>query len=71
MGQDPSMAGGLPPEDPAMDMTPPDEMNPEPVGDEFAGAEGPSSNREVRESREQTRARKLAEAHSIISKLAR
>ena len=71
MGQDPSMAGGLPPEDPAMDMTPPDEMNPEPAGDEFAGAEGPSSNREVCESKEQTRARKLAEAHSIISKLAR
>ena len=74
MGQEPDMGGDMdsemPPED-GMDMSEPDEMNPEPAGDEFAGAEGPSSNREVRESREQRRARKLAEAHSIISRLAK
>lgn len=72
MGQEPDMGmdSEMPPED-GMDMTEPDDMNPEPAGDEFAGAEGPSSNREVRESREQTRARKLAESHSIMSKLAR
>jgi YD repeat-containing protein len=72
MGQEPDMGmdSEMPPED-GMDMSEPDDMNPEPAGDEFAGAEGPSSNREVRESREQTRARKLAESHSIMSKLAR
>ena len=72
MGQEPEMGmdSEMPPED-GMDMSEPDDMNPEPAGDEFAGAEGPSSNREVRESREQTRARKLAESHSIMSKLAR
>ena len=68
MGGD--MDSEMPPEY-GMDMSETDEMNPEPAGDEFAGAEGPSSNREVRESREQRRARKLAEAHSIISRLAK
>jgi hypothetical protein len=72
MGQEPDMGmdSEMPPED-GMDMSEPDDMNPEPAGDEFAGAEGPSSNREVRESREQGRARRLAEQHSIMSKLAR
>jgi len=72
MGQEPDMGmdSEMPPED-GMDTAEPDEMNPEPAGDEFAGAEGPSSNREVRESREERRARILAEQHSIISKLAR
>jgi hypothetical protein len=72
MGQEPDMGmdSEMPPED-GMDMSEPDDMNPEPAGDEFAGAEGPSSNREVRESREQSRARRLAEQHSIMSKLAR
>lgn len=76
MGQEPGMDAGMdagmePAMEPGMDAAAPDEMNPEIGGDEFAGAEGPSSNRAVRESREQSRARRLAEAHSIISKLAR
>jgi hypothetical protein len=72
MGQEPDagMDSEMPPED-GMDMSEPDDMNPEPAGDEFAGAEGPSSNREVRESRSQRVARRLAEEHSIMSKLAR
>jgi len=72
MGQEPDagMDSEMPPED-GMDMSEPDNMNPEPAGDEFAGAEGPSSNREVRESRAQRVARRLAEEHSIMSKLAR
>ena len=72
MGQEPDMGmdSEMPPED-GMDTVEPDDMNPEPAGDEFAGAEGPSSNREVRESREARFARRLAEEHSIMSKLAR
>jgi hypothetical protein len=72
MGQEPDMGmdSEMPPED-GMDMSEPDDMNPEPAGDEFAGAEGPSSNREVRESREDRFSRRLAEEHSIMSKLAR
>jgi hypothetical protein len=51
-------------------------MNPEPAGDEFGAADaaagGPeAAGRAMRESKEQRRARKLAESHSIISKLAR
>ena len=62
-----------------MDIAAPDDMNPEPgadLGDEFgasdAAAGGPeTSGREMRESKEQRRARKLAESHSIIAKLAK
>jgi len=60
--------------DAGLDATAPDELNPEAgadLGDEFAAADASSSNREIRESREEHRARKLAESHSIISKLAR
>jgi hypothetical protein len=58
-----------------MDMTAPDDLNPEAgadLGDEFgasdAAAGAGSTGREMRESRF---SRKLAESHSIISKLAR
>ena len=71
MGMEPE----LPPE-PGMDAAAPDMMNPEPAGDEFGAADaaagGPeAAGRAMRESKEQRRARKLAESHSIISKLAR
>ena len=59
--------------DAGMDMAPPDEMNPMPAGgDEFgasdaaAGAGAPG-----REMRESKFARKLAESHSILAKLAK
>lgn len=67
MGMEPAMG----PEEPGMEPAEPDTMNAAPEGDEFGAAEGPGTSREVRESGEQKRARKLAEAHSIISKLAR
>jgi hypothetical protein len=55
-----------------MDMSAPDEMNPEPAGDEFAGADAAAGDgtagRAVRESKF---SRKLAESHSIMSKLAK
>ena len=65
MGMEPGM-------DPSMDTAPPDAMNPEMGGDEFgasdAAAGGPeASGREMRESKF---ARRLAESHSIMSKLA-
>jgi hypothetical protein len=61
--------------EPGMDATEPDMMNPEPAGDEFAGADAAAGGAEVtgramRENKEQRRARKLAEAHNIMSKLA-
>ena len=73
MGAEP--AGALPPE-PGMDAAGPDMMNPAPAGDEFgasdAAAGGPeAAGRAMRESKEQRRARKLAEAHSIMAKLAK
>ena len=72
MGMEPDM--GAP--EPGMDMSEPDMMNPEPAGDEFgasdAAAGGPeAAGRAMRESKEQRRARKLAEAHSIMAKLAK
>ena len=54
-----------------LDGAEPDAMNPELGGDEFGASDAGSSSREMRESREQRRARKLAESHSIISKLSR
>ena len=62
-----------------MDIAAPDEMNPEPgadLGDEFGASDAAAggsetSGREMRESKEQRRARKLAESHSIIAKLAK
>lgn len=71
MGMEPGADAGMPPEA-GMDMSAPDEMNPEPAGDEFAGADAAAGDgttgRAVRESKF---ARKLAESHSIMSKLAR
>jgi len=72
MGADPMAA----PMEPGMDMAGPDEMNPEMGGDEFgasdAAAGGPeTAGRAMRESKEQRRARKLSEAHSIMAKLSK
>jgi hypothetical protein len=59
--------------EPGMDMAAPDMMN-EPA-DEFGAADAAAGagtpGREMRESASQRRARKLAESHSIMSKLAR
>ena len=69
MGQEPGM--DMPPE-PGMDMSAPDEMNAEPAGDEFAGADAAAgAGTTGREMRESKFARKLAESHSILSKLAK
>jgi hypothetical protein len=71
MGAEPGMDAGM---DAGMPPAAPDEMNPEAgadLGDEFAAADASSSNREMRESRVERRARKLAESHSIIAKLSR
>jgi len=71
MGAEPAMDTGM---DAGLDSAAPDEMNPEAgadLGDEFAAADASSSNREMRESRAERRARKLAESHSIIAKLAK
>jgi hypothetical protein len=70
MGAEPA---GMPME-PGMEPAGPDMMNP--GGDEFAASDaaagGPeAAGRAMRESKEQRRARKLAEAHSILSKLAK
>jgi len=72
MGMEPEM----PPVEPGMDAAAPDEMNPEPeVGDEFGAADAAAgagtTGREVRESQAQRRARRLAESHSIMAKLAK
>ena len=68
MGMEPSM--NMPPE-PSMDMSAPDEMNP--AGDEFAGADAAAGGATDtgREMRESQFSRKLAESHSIISRLAK
>ena len=67
MGMEPAM-----PPEPGMDMSAPDEMNPEPAGDEFGAADAAAgagtTGREMRESRF---ARKLAESHNIMSSLAK
>jgi hypothetical protein len=77
MGAEPDdMMGDM---DAGLDSAAPDGMNPEPgadLGDEFSAADaaagGPeTAGRGLRESRQRARARKLAEAHSIMSKLAR
>ena len=75
MGMEPDM--GMGGEEPGMDMSAPDEMNPDMgAGDEFGASDAAAggsttSGREIRESREQRRARKLAESHSIMAKLSR
>jgi hypothetical protein len=67
MGTQPGM-------EPGMETAAPDMMN-EPAGDEFAAADAAAgegtTGREMRESAKQRRARRLAESHSIITKLAR
>ena len=73
MGMEPDMGA---PMEPGMDAAGPDVMNPGPAGDEFSAADaaagGPeAAGRAMRESKEQRRARKLAESHSIMSKLSR
>ena len=75
MGMEPEIGPGT--DD--MDMSAPDDLNPEAgadLGDEFgasdAAAGGPeASGREMRESKQEVRARKLAESHSIMAKLAK
>jgi hypothetical protein len=68
MGMEPDMGA----EEPDMDMSAPDEMNPEPASDEFGASDAASgmgtTGREMRESKF---ARKLAESHSIMSKLSK
>ena len=68
MGMDP----GMNPE-PGMDMSAPDEMNPEPAGDEFGAADAAAGGAETagRAMRESKFARKLAESHNIMAKLSR
>jgi hypothetical protein len=68
MGMEPGMGGEM---EPGMEPTEPDMMNEPEMGDEFGAAEGPGSSREVRESTDSRRARKLSEAHSIMARLAR
>ena len=68
MGMEP----GADMEEPRLDTSAPDEMNPEPAGDEFAASDAAAgAGTPGREMRESQFARKLAESHSIISKLAR
>ena len=68
MGMDPSMTP-----EPGMDMSAPDEMNPEPAGDEFGAADAAAGGAETagRAMRENKFARKLAESHNIMAKLSR
>ena len=72
MGMEPGMDAGMAPEEPGMDIAAPDEMNPMPQDDEFGASDAAAgvgtTGREMRESRF---ARKLAESHSIMSKLAK
>ena len=74
MGMEPGVDAGaeMPPE-PGMDMAAPDEMNPEPAGDEFGAADAAAGGPEAagRAMREGKFARKLAESHSIMSKLSK
>jgi hypothetical protein len=72
MGMEPGMDAGMPPAD-GMDMSAPDEMNPMPAGDEFGAADAAAGGPETsgRAMRESKFARKLAESHSIMSRLAK
>ena len=70
MGMEPGMDAGMPPAEPGMDMAPPDEMNP--PSDEFGASDAAAGvGTPGREMRESKFARKLAESHSILSKLAK
>jgi hypothetical protein len=73
MGAEPGMKPDIGSE---IEPSSPDGLNPEMPSDEFGASDAAAGGmetpgREMRESREQRRARKLAEAHSIISKLAK
>jgi hypothetical protein len=68
MGMEPDMGAEM---EPGMEPTEPDMMNEPEMGDEFGAAEGPGTSREVRESANSRKARKLSEAHSIMARLAR
>jgi hypothetical protein len=70
MGMEPGM--DMPPEEPGMDMAAPDEMNPD-MGDEFGAADAAAGGPEAsgRAMRESKFARRLAESHNIMSKLAK
>jgi len=58
--------------EPGMDMSAPDEMNPEPAGDEFGAADAAAgAGTTGREIRENTFSQKLQESHNIISALAK
>jgi hypothetical protein len=72
MGMDP-MAGDMPADEPGMDIAAPDDMNaPAPAGDEFGASDAAAgAGTTGREMRENKFARKLAESHSIMSKLAK
>jgi hypothetical protein len=67
MGTEPEAGAEPGMETPPVEPAEPDAMN-EPAADEFAGSEPASTGREMRESRFYKR---IAESHSIISKLAR
>lgn len=69
MGMEPGMDSGM---EPGMDMAAPDEMN-APGEDEFGASDAAAGGAEPsgREMRESKFARKLAESHSIMAKLAR
>jgi hypothetical protein len=73
MGMEPGMDTGMdmPPE-PGMDAAGPDAMNPD-IGDEFGAADAAAGGPEAagRAMRESKFARRLAESHSIMSKLAK
>ena len=74
MGMEPGMDTGMdmPPE-PGMDAAGPDAMNPDMGGDEFGAADAAAGGAETagRAMRESKFARRLAESHSIMSKLAK
>lgn len=69
MGMEPEMG----PEEPGMEPAAPDELNPEPEADEFAASDAAAGGDEIsgREVRESKFARRLAESHSIMAKLAK
>jgi hypothetical protein len=72
MGMEPGMDSGMPPAEPGMDAAGPDMMNPVGGADEFGASDAAAgAGTPGREMRESKFARKLAESHSILSKLAR
>lgn len=71
MGAEPGMDAGMPPPEAPMEPAGPDELNPLPT-DEFGASDAAAgAGTPGREMRESKFARKLAESHSIMSKLAR